>query len=88
MPALSPAHAALGVAIRRRRERLGVSQSELGATAGLHRTYMGALERGERNVTIANLIAVARALGVRPSLLVTAVDDPALRISAAQKRAP
>jgi transcriptional regulator with XRE-family HTH domain len=47
---------------------------------------MGALERGERNVTIANLIAVARALGVRPSLLVTAVDDPGLRVSSARKR--
>jgi transcriptional regulator with XRE-family HTH domain len=85
MPALSPAHAALGVAIRRRRERLGVSQSQLGAAAGLHRTYMGALERGERNVTIANVIAVARALGVRPSLLVTAVDDPTLEVSPARR---
>jgi transcriptional regulator with XRE-family HTH domain len=76
MPQRSPAHAALGRAIRRSRERLGLSQEELAARSGLHRTYVGGIERGERNPSYTNIVRIADALGERPSsLLVSAERD-------------
>ena len=58
-----------GARVRGERERLGVSQEELAARAGMHRTYLGGVERGERNVGLLNLLRISRALGVKPSLL-------------------
>ena len=55
--------------MRAERERLGVSQEELADRAGMHRTYLGGVERGERNVGLLNLIRIARALQVSPALL-------------------
>jgi transcriptional regulator with XRE-family HTH domain len=51
-----------------RRER-GFSQEELAARAGVHRTYLGGIERGERNPSLKNIAAIANALGVRLSNL-------------------
>jgi transcriptional regulator with XRE-family HTH domain len=53
-------------AVRRLRRRHGWSQEELGGRAGLHRTYVGAIERAEENLTLTTLDKLARALGVRP----------------------
>lgn len=61
--------AALGKAIRRRRLELGLSQEGLADVAKLHRTYMGAVERGERNLTIQSLLRIAEALGTSASAL-------------------
>jgi transcriptional regulator with XRE-family HTH domain len=58
---------AVGVAIRRRREHLGISQEELAGRAAVHRTYVGSVERGERNITIVSLTKLAQAMGVAPS---------------------
>jgi transcriptional regulator with XRE-family HTH domain len=58
----SQAHAALGRAIRRVRLEQNVSQEELGYRAGLHRTYVGGIERGEKNPSYENLRKLARAL--------------------------
>lgn len=60
---------ALGRAIRAARQKLGTSQEALAAEADLHRTYLGAVERGERNITILSLTRIAGALGVRASSL-------------------
>lgn len=58
--------------VRKRRLELGLSQEELAERAGVHRTYVGMLERGEKNVTIYNIERIAMALDVSPaSLLLT-----------------
>ncbi len=56
--------------VRDLRERKGLSQERLGEIAGLHRTYIGMIERAEKNISLVNIEKVARALGVRPSALV------------------
>ncbi|MFC7359637.1 helix-turn-helix domain-containing protein [Nocardioides astragali] len=53
-----------GAAVRRHREEAGMSQEQLGHRAGLHRTYIGGVERGERNVGLLNVFAIADALDV------------------------
>jgi len=58
-----------GARVRAERERLGISQEELADRAGLHRTYLGGVERGERNLGLLNVLRIARALGVSPAAL-------------------
>jgi transcriptional regulator with XRE-family HTH domain len=53
-----------GKALRRRRWNLGVSQEEFAERCGLDRTYIGGIERGERNVSLANIEKLAKALKV------------------------
>ena len=57
--------------IREERARLGISQEALAERTGLHRTYIGSVERGERNISIDNVERIARSLGVRPEQLVS-----------------
>lgn len=52
--------------VRREREKLGVSQEALAHICGFHRTYIGAIERGERNISIDNVERLAKGLGVEP----------------------
>lgn len=60
---------AFGRRVRKRRLELGVSQEELGERCGLHRTYIGSAERGERNVSLTNIVRIATALDVDPGEL-------------------
>lgn len=53
-----------GRRVREMREGLDLSQEELAERAGLHRNYIGGIERGERNVAILNVVRLAEGLGV------------------------
>ncbi|MEN6520946.1 MAG: helix-turn-helix transcriptional regulator [Armatimonadota bacterium] len=55
--------------VRRLRSQLGVSQEELADMCGLHRTYVGSVERCERNVTLSTIEVLAQGLGVSPDSL-------------------
>jgi transcriptional regulator with XRE-family HTH domain len=48
--------------LRRQRKAMGISQEDLADKAGLHRTYIGSVERGERNVSIDNIERLAIAV--------------------------
>jgi transcriptional regulator with XRE-family HTH domain len=54
----------LGERVKTRRKALGLSQEQLGQRCGLHRTYIGLVERGDVNLTVRNLLAVADGLGI------------------------
>ncbi len=60
----------LGRNIRLLRAERGWSQEMLAELAGLHRNYIGHVERGEFNISIAQLVKIARAFGVRLGVLV------------------
>ena len=66
--------AQLGRYLRKAREKRGWSQEELAYECGLHRTYVGALERGEYNVTLLSLRKITNTLGISlPEALAAAV---------------
>ena len=58
--------------LRRIRTSTGLSQEVLAARAGLHRTYISSGERAQRNVSLENIFAIARALGCDPQALIDA----------------
>ena len=53
-----------GQKVREERAKLGLSQEELAGRAGVHRTYIGMIERAEKNITLENIEKVAKALNV------------------------
>lgn len=72
----------LGRRIRAARSELGMSQERLAHEAGLDRSYVGRVERGEHNLTLASLVKIARALGCDVAALT--VDLPLVRKSSAE----
>jgi transcriptional regulator with XRE-family HTH domain len=64
-----------GRKVRRFRQVLGLSQEGLADRASIHRTYIGGIERGERNPTLTMIVRLADALGVVPARLME-TDDP------------
>ena len=68
----------LGEAIRAARRSLGVSQEAFADAIGLHRTFIGLVERGEASVSVSNLLRIADGLGIRAGdLLNSAFPEPA-----------
>jgi transcriptional regulator with XRE-family HTH domain len=65
---------AIGAAIRARRRTRGISQEQLAYMAEIDRSHMGKIERGERNVSVLNLIRICTALQTRASELLAAAD--------------
>lgn len=63
-----------GLKIRELRTIKGLSQEDLADLAGLHRTYVGGIERGERNVAFLNIVKLAKALEVSLSDLMRGLD--------------
>lgn len=59
----------IGRNIYRCRKQLGLSQEALAEKSQLHRTYVGGVERGERNISAKNIAKIAKALSIRPSYL-------------------
>jgi transcriptional regulator with XRE-family HTH domain len=81
----SPVQEAFGQAMRDARLAAGMSQEELGELAELHRTYIGDIERGERNVSLLNMHNLATALKIKLSLLVENMETRMAKSSASKK---
>lgn len=60
---------AVGRRLRELRQVVGLSQEDVALTAGLDRSYVGQIERGERNVSLVTIHKLASALGVAPHVL-------------------
>lgn len=59
-----------GARVRKRRQALGLTQEGLADAAELHWTYVGSVERGERNISLRNILKLAVALDLDPGRLV------------------
>jgi transcriptional regulator with XRE-family HTH domain len=74
--AISPAARTLGERVRAARAELGVSQEELARRCGLHWTFVGQVERGQRNISLHNILRLARGLRVDAGDLVRGLKPP------------
>lgn len=73
---VSKATAAFGRRVRARREELGLSQEKLADLIDLHWSYVGQIERGQRNLTLHNILILAAGLQVDPGELVKGLTAP------------
>jgi len=64
-----------GENVRLKRLQLSLTQEQLAELSDLHRTYIGAIERGERNVSLNNIVLIAKALNIRPHELLHFPDE-------------
>ena len=76
----------LGRAVRDARQAAGLSQEKCGEIAGLHRNEIGALERGEKNVSFINLLRVCAAIKRSPSDLLSGLTLSVIRRLPAKRR--
>jgi len=65
----------LGLNIRGERMRRGYSQEQLAEASGLHRNYIGIIERGEKKITVFNCAKIAEALNLRLSDLIRLAEE-------------
>jgi transcriptional regulator with XRE-family HTH domain len=70
---LSP-EKAFGQVLRKVRERRNISQEELAARGGYHRTYIGQLERGEKSPSLRTIFNLSAALEAKPSVLIRRIE--------------
>ena len=69
MPSSHDPRVQFGRRLRQLRDERGLTQEELADLAHLHRNYIGGVERGERNISLINIVELAHALRVRPAFL-------------------
>lgn len=74
--AISQAAGALGARVREHRKALGLSQEALADKSGIHWTFLGQVERGQRNLSLHNLLKLAAGLEVDPGELVKGLRPP------------
>ncbi|OGF21322.1 transcriptional regulator [Candidatus Falkowbacteria bacterium RIFOXYB2_FULL_38_15] len=60
-----------GEKVREERHKQGLSQEKLASQAGVHRTYIGMIERAEKNITLENIEKIAKALGISLEKIMT-----------------
>jgi transcriptional regulator with XRE-family HTH domain len=72
---LSDPRIRFGLEVRRIRKAKNWSQEELADACGLDRTYIGGIERGERNIALINIHKLAAALGVSPARFFLEIDE-------------
>ncbi len=77
IPGLSPAHVAFGNAIRAIRKEQGISQEAFALKCGLDRSYYGAVERGERNVSLTNIVRIAEGLDASLAIIFSRAEAAA-----------
>jgi len=63
-----------GTALRKLREKAALSQERLADIAEIHRTYVGDVERGERNIALVNMVRLAKALKMPLSRIVAEME--------------
>lgn len=64
-----------GEAIRDLRKARGVSQEKLGFLSNLDRTYIGGIERGERNISLTKIVKLAAVFGIQPSEIFKKIEE-------------
>jgi transcriptional regulator with XRE-family HTH domain len=73
---LSQATQVFGERVRDQRHVLGLSQEAMADQIGIHWTFLGQVERGQRNLSLHNLLKIAVGLGVDPGLLMQGLEPP------------
>ena len=73
---ISPAAKTFGERVRARRHELNMSQEQLADAAQLHWTFVGQVERGQRNLALHNILKVANGLGCDPGDLISGLRPP------------
>lgn len=86
VPGVQDLQRSIGDRIRRLRQKKGWSQEEFAALCGLHRTYMGHIERGEKNLSLSTMIRISDGLGIAPTELFRLTPKGAKDYGALQAR--
>ncbi len=73
---ISPAAGTFGERVRARRHELDQSQEQLADACGLHWTFVGQVERGQRNISLHNILKLAEGLQIDPGELVRGLRAP------------
>lgn len=75
----------LGQRIRDLRLKQGYSQESFADRCGVHRTFMGTVERGESNLSFSNLAKIADALGITLSQMLSGVEKATVRLGSGKE---
>jgi len=78
----------VGLRIKQLREAKGLSQEALAGICNLHRTYVGLIERGERNLSLSTIEEIARGLEVVPAELFSGAEVPSAPPNPSRPRKP